>query len=214
MLEVKQRIDLYLPRFQPAQLSREVKILFIAIASVFGIFLVTTVVLILMKSSLENDVVIKKQEQIELNEALARAISQIPNVTADLNLINRIAREKRVFKKNQKVIAYLYQNTINEGENFTGLVDQLAQQTVKNVWLDKFQVLNQGQDVQLFGYAKTPKQVSQYMKMLGAQPSYDGRNFQQIQIKKSDNGWNEFYISTLTQEAVLAMENPESGSDE
>jgi Tfp pilus assembly protein PilN len=214
MLEVKQRIDLYLPRFQPAQLSREVKILFIAIASVFGIFLVTTIVLILMKSSLENDVVIKKQEQIELNEALARAISQIPNVTADLNLINRIAREKRVFKKNQKVIAYLYQNTINEGENFTGLVDQLAQQTVKNVWLDKFQVLNQGQDVQLFGYAKTPKQVSQYMKMLGAQPSYDGRNFQQIQIKKSDNGWNEFYISTLTQEAVLAMENPESGSDE
>lgn len=210
MLEVKQRINLYLPRFQPATLSRETKILLISISSVLGMLLVSVVILVLMKSSLEDDVQRSKQEQDELSEALTRAVSQIPNVVADLNLIKRIAREKRVLKKKQKVITYLYQNTINEGENFTGLVDQLAQQTVKDIWLEKFEILNQGEDIQLFGYAKTPKQVSKYMGMLGTQSSYEGRNFQQIQIKESDKGWNEFYISTLTLDAVLSMENPTS----
>lgn len=210
MLEVKQRINLYLPRFQPATLSSETKILLISISSVLGMLLVSVVILVLMKSSLEDDVQRSKQEQDELSEALTRAVSQIPNVVADLNLIKRIAREKRVLKKKQKVITYLYQNTINEGENFTGLVDQLAQQTVKGIWLEKFEILNQGEDIQLFGYAKTPKQVSKYMGMLGTQSSYEGRNFQQIQIKESDKGWNEFYISTLTLDAVLSMENPTS----
>lgn len=209
MQQVKQRINLYLPRFQPAQLSRETKKLFIAVFSVLAVFLLVLGVVVLMKSSMAADVIQSKQDQDELNQALARAVSQIPNVTADSNLIHRITREKRVLSKKKKVITYLYQNTINEGENFTGLVDQLAQQTVKNIWLEKFEILNRGQDVQLFGYAKTPKQVSKYMAMLGTQPSYEGRNFQQIIIKKSDKGGSEFYVSTLTLKAITAIENPD-----
>jgi hypothetical protein len=207
MQQVKQRINLYLPRFQPAQLSRETKKLFILVFSVLAVFLLVLGIVVLMKSSMESDVVQSKQDQDELNQALARAVSQIPNVTADSNLIHRITREKRVLSKKQKVITYLYQNTINEGENFTGLVDQLAQQTVKNIWLKKFEILNRGQDIQLFGYAKTPKQVSKYMAMLGTQSSYEGRNFQQIIIKKSDKGGSEFYVSTLTLKAITAIEN-------
>jgi hypothetical protein len=209
MQQVKQRINLYLPRFQPAQLSRETKKLFILVFSVLAVFLLVLGVVVLMKSSMATDVTQSKQDQDELNQALARAVSQIPNVTADSNLIHRITREKRVLSKKQKVITYLYQNTINEGENFTGLVDQLAQQTVKNIWLEKFEILNRGQDIQLFGYAKTPKQVSKYMAMLGTQPSYEGRNFQQIIIKKSDKGGSEFYVSTLTLKAITAIENPD-----
>lgn len=208
MQKIKQRINLYLPRFQPAQLSNEAKKLFVVFFSVLGLFLITVAVLGLMRSFIENDIVDGRKNQDELNEALARATSQIPNVTADSNLIHRIAREKRVLNKKQKVITYLYQNTITEGENFTGLVDQLAQQTVKDIWLSKFEILNKGNDIQLFGYAKTPTQVSKYMAMLGTQLSYEGRNFQQIKIEESDAKWSEFYISTLTLDEVMAMKNP------
>ena len=131
------------------------------------------------------------------------------NVTADANLIHRIKREKVVIKKKNQVIEYLYKDTISERENFTDLVDQLSQQEVKGIWLERFEILNRGQDIQLFGYAKTPKQVSKYIQMLGSQEAYAGRNFQQIQITKSKRGWNKFYISTLTAEDVLLLENPE-----
>ena len=209
MLDVKQRINLYLPRFRPAQLSEEVKRLFISVAGVFGVMLISILILLFMNSAIEKELQAGKQKKIELNEALVRAISQIPNVTADANLIHRIKREKVVIKKKNQVIEYLYKDTISERENFTDLVDQLSQQEVKGIWLERFEILNRGQDIQLFGYAKTPKQVSKYIQMLGSQEAYAGRNFQQIQITKSKRGWNKFYISTLTAEDVLLLENPE-----
>lgn len=210
MLDVKQRINLYLPRFQPAQLSQETTRLFISIAAVFGVMLMSIILLLAMNSAAENELLIGKQKKVELNDALARAISQIPNVTADANLVHRIEREKIVIKKKNQVIEYLYKDTISEREDFTGLVDQLSLQSIDGIWLESFEVLNRGQDVQLYGYAKTPRQVSKYIEALGAQEAYAGRNFQQINIKKSTRGWNKFYISTLTAEDVLLLEHPGS----
>ena len=200
MLDVKQRINLYLPRFKPAQLSAEVKKLFLSVAIVFGVVTVSITILLLMRSSMDSNLIESKKKEAELKDALARAITQIPNVTADANLVNRIAREKIVIRKKNQVIEYLYKDTISERENFTDLVDQLAQQSVKGIWLEKFEVLNRGQDIQLYGYAKAPRQVSKYIEMLGTQEAYAGRNFQQIHINKSEQGWNKFYISTLTAE--------------
>jgi Tfp pilus assembly protein PilN len=208
MLEVKQKIDLYLPRFQPEKLSVEVRILFLSILVVFILSFLSGSVLFFINYNLEQQIVEAKQDQEQINEALVRAISQIPNTTADANLINRIAREKIVLRKNKQVREYLYQDRIGKGENFTDLVDQLGKQSVKGIWLSKFEIMNKGKDIQLFGYAKTPKQISKYIEMLGTQESYRGRNFQQIQINKSEKRWSEFYISTLTMDDVLAIKNP------
>lgn len=208
MLEVKQKIDLYLPRFQPEKLSVEVITLFLSILVVFILSFLSGSVLFFISYNLEQQIVEAKQDQEQINEALVRAISQIPNTTADANLINRIAREKIVLRKNKQVREYLYQDRIGKGENFTDLVDQLGKQSVKGIWLSKFEIMNKGKDIQLFGYAKTPKQISKYIEMLGTQESYRGRNFQQIQINKSERKWSEFYISTLTMDDVLAIKNP------
>lgn len=208
MLEVKQNINLYLPRFQPEQLSPEVKKLFHAIIAVFSIAVFSALVLGFANYNIQQQVHEAEQDKEELAEALKQAISQIPNAIADANLINRIAREKSVLPKKRQVRDYLYQDRIGKGENFTDLVDQLAKQSVEGIWLSKFQMMNEGRDIQLFGYAKTPRQVSKYIEMLGTQESYVGRNFQQIEIKKTAHSWNEFYISTLTKEDVIAIENP------
>jgi Tfp pilus assembly protein PilN len=208
MLEVKQKIDLYLPRFQPEKLSVEVITLFLSILVVFILSFLSGSVLFFISYNLEQQIVEAKQDQEQINEALVRAISQMPNTTADANLINRIAREKIVLRKNKQVREYLYQDRIGKGENFTDLVDQLGKQSVKGIWLSKFEIMNKGKDIQLFGYAKTPKQISKYIEMLGTQESYRGRNFQQIQINKSERKWSEFYISTLTMDDVLAIKNP------
>ncbi|HCM05169.1 MAG TPA: hypothetical protein DIC30_04065 [Oceanospirillales bacterium] len=209
MTEVKQKINLYLPRFQPERLSKEARELFLSIFATFGFLSVIVIALLLINYASEVEVTEKEKEGALLNSELEEAISKIPNTTPDANLINRIAKEKLSIAKKQKVIAYLYQDTISEGENFTSLVDQLAQQGVKGVWLNKIEVLNKGDDIQLFGYAKTPSQVSKYIEMLGDQNSYKGRSFQQIKIKKSIVGGNEFYISTLSLEELLLLESME-----
>lgn len=171
-----------------------------------GVIVFSSIVLVIAKYNLEQQIVGVEYEREELAEALKQALSQIPNAIADANLITRIDREKSVLRKKAQVRDYLYQDRIGKGENFTGLVEQLAKQTVDGIWLSKFEVLNKGEDIQLYGYAKTPKQVSKYIEMLGNQESYQGRNFQQIEIKRTERRWNEFYISTLTKNDVREIE--------
>jgi Tfp pilus assembly protein PilN len=209
MTEVKQYINLYLPRFQPETLSKEAKKLFLSILVILVILITVIVSIIVINSVVGNKISEKNLEGIVLAEELEKAISKIPNVTPDVNLINRISKEKLAIIKKQQVIKYLYQDTIGEGENFTDLVDQLAQQSVNGIWLNRFEVLNKGKDIQLFGYAKEPSQVSLYIEMLGSQNSYKGRNFQQIKIKKSTQGWNDFYISTLSQKELFTIDSIE-----
>lgn len=209
MTEIKQKINLYLPRFQPEKLSKETKNLFFAISSAFAILVFIIASLMIINSLVDSEIVNNQQKSEVLNKKLEQAISKIPNVTADSNLVNRIKQQKSVIKKKQQVIAYLYKDTISEGENFTSLVDQLAQQNVQGIWLNKFEILNKGNDVQLFGYAKTPSQVSKYIEMLGAQNAYQGRNFQQIKINKSAQRWNDFYISTLSLKELLSLDAEE-----
>lgn len=209
MTEVKQKINLYLPRFQPEKLSKEAKGLFLSVFAALFLFMLVVITLLTINIINEASVDEKEKELSILNNYLADAISKIPNTTPDTNLINRIAKEKIAIYRKQKVIDYLYKDTIGEGENFTSLVDQLAQQDIKEVWLSKIEVLNKGDDIQLFGNAKTPSQVSKYIEMLGLQDSYKGRSFQQIKINKSTSNWNEFYISTLSLDELLLIEATE-----
>jgi Tfp pilus assembly protein PilN len=151
----------------------------------------------------------EKIEQQELNQELVKVIAQLPNAIVDKNLLMQIEREKKLLLKQKRVISFLRQDSINDSSSFTPLVEQLSQQNITGIWLSKFEVANQGQDIQLFGYAKTPSQVSRYLTMLGTQPAYQGRAFKQILVNRGDQAWNKFFLSTLqaeTDRSILLQE--------
>jgi len=141
-----------------------------------------------------------KLEQQALNDELVAVIAQLPNTVIDQNLVLRIEREKKLLEKQTRVISFLRQDSIKDSSSYTPLVEQLSQQSVKGIWLSKFEVINQGNDIQLHGFAKTPDQVSRYLTMLGTQPAYQGRAFKQIDINRGNQAWSEFFLSTQEQE--------------
>lgn len=196
MQEVKQSINLYLPRFQPAQLSNEVKLLFKAVLSIVFFSLLLVVISAAYRSYYKEEKLVSEQEKLVLSDSLRSAISQIPDRTPDKNLVDRVNKKTKLLKKKQKVIEYLYRDSISEGESFTDLVGQLSEQKVEGVWLSKIEVLNKGKDIQLYGYAKYPDMVSSYLEMLSNKEAYRGRGFKQIEIDKHEQ-WNKFYISTM-----------------
>ena len=98
MTEIKQKINLYLPRFQPEKLSKETKNLFFAISAAFAILVLIIASLMIMNSLVDSKIVNNQQKSEVLNKKLEQAISKIPNVTADSNLVNRIKQQKSVIK--------------------------------------------------------------------------------------------------------------------
>jgi hypothetical protein len=200
MLQVKQSINLYLEQFQPAKLplpvQKAVKVLLITLV---GLILVTCISL-LVRTYYVTALQEAKAEQELLNEELRQVLAQLPNNVIDKNLEAKISREEKLLAKQRRVITFLRQDSISDSSSFTPIVEQLSHQSVDNIWLSKFEVINQGKDIQLFGYSKTPEQVSRYLTMLGTQPAYQGRAFKQINVKRSDHAWNEFFLSTKKEE--------------
>jgi Tfp pilus assembly protein PilN len=200
MNSVKHSINLYLPRFRPPELSTAMMLLVKVSGLGFILLLITVSTLFLSQLYLSAQVDTAKLEQQALNDELVVVIAQLPNTVIDQNLVLRIEREKKLLEKQTRVISFLRQDSIKDSSSYTPLVEQLSQQSVKGIWLSKFEVINQGNDIQLHGFAKTPDQVSRYLTMLGTQPAYQGRAFKQIDINRGSQAWSEFFLSTQEQE--------------
>ncbi len=200
MSSVKHSINLYLPRFRPPEFSSAMMLLIKVSGLGFILLLIVVSTLFLSQLYLSAQVDGAKLEQRALNDELVAVIAQLPNTVIDKNLVLRIEREKKLLEKQTRVISFLRQDSIKDSSSYTPLVEQLSQQSVKGIWLSKFEVVNQGDDIQLYGFAKTPDQVSRYLTMLGTQPAYQGRAFKQIDINRGSQAWSEFFLSTQEQE--------------
>lgn len=199
MLPVKHQINLYLPRFRPPTLSREVLLLIkAAVSTVAGLFLVA-LVLWGMNSYTTAKIEDLQTQQSEASDQLAALIAQQPNMNLDENLKESINKEEAQLAQQKRVISFLRQDLINERSSFTSLFEQLSQQKVSGIWLSKIEFLNNGKNIQLYGFAQSPEKVSRYISALGEQNSYIGRTFKQINVTQGDNAWNEFFLSTKKQ---------------
>jgi Tfp pilus assembly protein PilN len=199
MLPVKHSINLYLPRFHSPQLSREVLLLIkVCLITFFGLVVIYAGLLVFHTYSSGGLAELEKEQQ-KLSRELKTLISQFPNTSIDKNLQVNLEREKKLLAKQKRVVRFLRQDFIGARSSFTPLVEQLSQQKVSGVWLSKIEILNQGKDIQISGFAKTPEKVSLYITALGSKSVYRGRAFKYINIMQGDDSWNEFFLSTKKQ---------------
>lgn len=196
MLPVKHSVNLYLPRFQPAQLSPQVLLLIKSLLITISGFASLTILLFIYQLYSSAQVTALEIERENLNSELAKLIEKYPNVTVDNNLQIRVDRQNDLLTKKRRAISFLRQDSISEKSSFTALFEQLSQQTVKGIWLSKIEIVNRGDDIQLSGFSKTPDKVSHYLTTLGTQDAYRGRAFKQINIMQGEMPWNEFFLST------------------
>jgi Tfp pilus assembly protein PilN len=199
MLPVKHSINLYLPQFRPPQLSPEImRLLKTCLMTLVGLTLVL-VSLFAFQMYSSGQIALLEQEQEKLSSELTILIAQFPNMSIDRNLQENIEREKKLLAKKKRVVSFLRQDSISARSSFTPLFEQLSQQNVSGIWLSKVEIFNQGKDIQLSGFAKTPDKVSRYITTLGTKDAYKGRAFKQINVVQGDTPWNEFFLSTKKQ---------------
>jgi MSHA biogenesis protein MshI len=199
MLPIKHSINLYLPRFQPPKLSPEIllfgKVVLITLVGLIGL----SAAMFIFQTYSSNHVAQLHQEQELLNKQINKLAEQFPKISIDGNLQEKINKEKELIKRKKRAITFLRQDSISGKSSFTALVEQLSQQSVNGIWLSKIEIINQGRDVQLTGFAKTPDKVSHYIMGLGSKDAYKGKSFKQINITKNDTPWSQFFLSTKKQ---------------
>lgn len=204
MLPVKHQINLYLPRFRPPKLPREVIVLMLASSLTILALFIITLVLWGFNAYTAANIEQLQAEQREHNSELKELLAQLPDMNVDASLEARIAREQKQLNQQRRVISFLRQDLINDSSSFTSLFEQLSHQNVTGIWLSKIEILNKSADIQLYGYAQTPNKVSRYISALGEKSAYIGRSFKQINVTQGQQSWNEFFLSTKKQQEPTA----------
>lgn len=199
MQPIKHQINLYLPRFRPPKLSQDV-LKFIKVCSIsWLILIVLALVLYVVQSYLETEILDLNKEQAYQANILSELNAQAPSMSVDKNLEQSIEREKQLLANQKRAISFLRQDTISKKNSFTPLVAQLSQQAIEGIWLSKIEIMNQGSDIQLYGFAQNPNQISRYIAALGEKNAYRGRTFKQINVLQGELRWKQFFLSTKEQ---------------
>lgn len=207
MLPVKQSINLYSAEFRPPELPAGAKRLLQVCGAIMAVNLVLFILLLAVQGLYKGNLQDAQFQQQALTERLNTLTASLPKRTPDATLVARLEREKEAILKRRKVIEYLRNDSLYDSNDFVAPVAQLEQQDVEGIWLSRFSLLNKGQDIELYGLAKQPKQVSAYLSQLSTRTAYEGRAFRKIEVMRSEHGnWSEFFLSTRPDEAVAEEE--------
>lgn len=204
MLPVKHQINLYLPRFRPPKLPREVIVLMMAGSLTILVLFIITLGLWGFNAYTAANIDQLQAKQSQHSSELKALVAQLPDMNVDTSLEARIAREQKQLEQQRRVISFLRQDLINDRSSFTSLFEQLSHQKINGIWLSKIEILNNSADIQLYGFAQTPSKVSRYISALGEKSAYIGRSFKQINVTQGQYSWNEFFLSTKKQQEPTA----------
>ena len=200
MLPVKHQINLYLPQFRPPKLPQEVLTLLMACAiTILGVLVVSAGAW-LFNSYTESQIERLQSEKEQKKNELKILVNQLPKYQLDSDLEMKIQKAEEQIKRQYKIISFLNQDLVEDSGSFTPLFEQLSQQKISGIWLSKIEILNSGENIQLYGSDQTTEKVSKYISALGEQSSYAGRNFKQINVTQGEHAWNDFFLSTKKQE--------------
>ena len=209
---VKQRINFYTEDFKPPQLPEDIQLLLFSVAG----NLVLALVLVLAALGYARWEASQLQQEQQQEQSLLQQIEQVMAARPPLALDPSLQQRKDVVSQqlaaSRKVLSYLSQGNLQQSYSFTHKVEQLAQQDVAGVWLQRFVINEQGQQVRLQGYVDDPAKLSPYIASLVRRPAYQQVAFRYVDIQKhDDNRWLMFELDSRAREpqdnAAQALSN-------
>lgn len=198
---IKQRINFYTDEFKPPQLPGDIARLLVISAVLVSLMLVTFVGF-LSYASWQGEILDNaRQQQMFLQQQLETIKVERPPLTTDSSLEQQEQLQQQRLMANQKVLRYLTQGHLEQSHSFTPMVEQLGEQDIKGVWLQRFTIKEQGERIGLSGYVDNPAKLSPYIASLVRRSAYKSRAFRFIDLQKNDaNNWLKFELDTRARE--------------
>ena len=101
------------------------------------------------------------------------------------------------------VLRDLGQSRIRPEASFSKLLAGLARQDLDNLWLERIEIRDGGDSISIEGRALVPEDVPTFLRRLGAEASFEARNFRTFEIERRDDSLPgvAFRIATRDEEA-------------
>lgn len=118
----------------------------------------------------------KAQMTVETEAAKARKPS--PQVLAELE------RTEALLRRRSEIAQLLESGIIGSTGGFAGYLRGFARQAPEGLWLTSFNIGAGGSDMEIRGSLLNPAALPEYIRRLGTEPAFQGRNFASLSMER------------------------------
>lgn len=195
--QVKQQVNFYTDDFRPPHLPEDIALLLLQLAANLGLVVVLLLFTYLFSVWQNSNLIDSHQRHDFLQTQLEEMKASRPPLVADAGLTATKEKSQRDLISSQKILRFLTRGQLEESKSFTTLVEQLGEQDIKGVWLQKFSIDQQGTHIALQGYVDDPVKLSPYVASLVQRSAYKNKAFRYIDVKKAEGtSWLKFELDT------------------
>lgn len=199
---MKQQINLY----QPALFEKKVPFSALTMAAVLGAALLMVFAAVAFgmwrHAALESELAHLRQRQTEALQTVAEYRRRYPAKTADAELARRVERMMRDRQARLALLELLTRKQPGNSRGFSSNLDGLAREDLNTVWLRHIRLSAGGRELLLEGSTTHAADVPLYLQRLTRQQDYAGREFERLQLSRSEGDGRviDFLLQTTQEE--------------
>lgn len=153
--------------------------LLVVVALFYGAVIVAQV---LQQRSLQNELTETNEKYLDVKKNYDKLVSvQQKSIDKEIYIrrINALTAELSV---TNSIVHVLMKNKQHNKGGFSSPLKALASHSEKGLWLQRIQI--KGDDFMMAGSVKKPESLPAYLEKLKAEPYFEGKEFESLEIKK------------------------------
>ena len=199
---MRQQINLYQPALVEKKVQFSAELMAVILGGAILLGLLAAGLCLWRGSRLEAELARSQARQAEALQRIENYQRQYPPRTADPVLARKV---EKMLGERQARLALLQLLTSGDSGNrlgFSGHLEGLARETLATVWLRRIRFSAGGHNLLLEGSTTRASDVPLYLQGLNRQPDYAGREFDHLQLNRSEDNPQiiDFLLQTTHEE--------------
>lgn len=203
MPELKQRVNFYRDEFKKPEIKLPAQQMLQVFALVLAGFLVVGTYQVWELNSLKAKIAEQEKRRNQLNEQYERLAANFVEPTEDPGLLAQLKNLNQDAQQKQKLRDFLLTESDKSLFSFASVLDGLAENSVRSIWLTQISITTAGSRYELKGITRQADAIPEYIEALKQAESLQGTSFSIFNIER-DNESEDLLHFTLSSEETHA----------
>lgn len=203
MPELKQRVNFYRDEFKKPEIKLPAQQMLQVFALVLAGFLVVGSYQVWELNSLKAKIAEQEKRRNQLNEQYERLAANFVEPTEDPGLLAQLKKLNQNAQQKQKLRDFLLTESDKSLFSFASVLDGLAENSVRSIWLTQISITTAGSRYELKGITRQADAIPEYIEALKQAEALQGTSFSIFNIER-DNESEDLLHFTLSSEETHA----------
>lgn len=198
MEQFSQQVNFYRDEFKKQVVFLSAMQILMLAGAFLLVFAILTVVQATMLKQLEDGASVAINQKEKMSEQLAKLEANYVEPRKDPVLINKLSKIDEDISKKKTLVEYLGGQSDKKVFSFSSVMNSLAEQSIKGIWLTELTIKTDGSHYRLVGNTQHPDLIPRYIDQLKNSDVLAGTSFNLFDLEraKKEKNYLKFILSS------------------